>query len=234
MKELWNTIRGSMAPVHPDGWKFIAAFAIVSILLGMLADILLFVGLLLTLWCVYFFRDPKRSVPSREGLILSPADGVVQKIERVKPPAELGFGEEERPRISIFLNVFNVHVNRVPATGVITATHYHKGAFFNASLDKASEENERQLIAMKTEGGAEIGFVQIAGLVARRILCHAKEGQAVSAGERYGLIRFGSRVDVYLPVDVNPLVTAGQTMIGGESVLADLKSSEETRESTVI
>ena len=235
LKDLFSSIIKSIPPIHPAGWPFIIAFAIISIVLGtLIAEVLFCIGLILTLWCAYFFRDPKRMVPFREGLVLSPADGMVQTITNVIPPAELRLGDEERTRISIFLNVFNVHVNRIPIAGTITTTHYHPGAFFNASLDKASEENERQLVTVKTDDGTEIGFVQIAGLVARRIICQLSEGQTVVAGERYGLIRFGSRVDIYLPPGIEPLVMEGQTAIGGETILADLNHAEGLRGGTLI
>lgn len=226
---LLETLKTVCTPVHPAGWMFIAIFAVVSLGLSILWSAFGWLGLIATAWCVYFFRDPLRVTPMREGLIVSPADGVVQKIVKVTPPAELELGAGERTRISIFLNVFNVHVNRIPMEGSISKLHYHAGAFFNAALDKASEENERQLVKITTPDGLTLGVVQIAGLVARRILCDLKDGQSVKTGERFGIIRFGSRVDVYLPPDVVPLVIEGQTCIGGETILADLKSSEPPR-----
>ncbi len=229
-----HTIYKTIPPVNAEGWKFIAIFAAATALLGLLSGALFWIGVVLTLWCAYFFRDPVRLVPSRPGLILSPADGLVQKITTVTPPAEMELGSGERTRISIFLNVFDVHVNRVPISGTVTAQHYHPGAFFNASLDKASEENERQYVTVTTEDGKTVGFVQIAGLVARRILCRLQKNQKVSAGERYGLIRFGSRVDIYLPEGVQPLVIAGQRAVGGETVLADMQSPETARSGTAI
>ena len=218
-----------MVPIHPAGWMFIAIFAIVSLLLGFISGFLGWVGLITTAWCVYFFRDPPRITPLREGLIVSPADGVVQKIVKCVPPAELDLGHTERTRVSIFLNVFDVHVNRIPIEGSISKLHYHEGAFFNAALDKASEENERQSIKITTPDDLEIGVVQIAGLVARRILCDLKEGQSVKTGEKFGIIRFGSRVDVYLPSNVIPLVIVGQRAVGGETIIADIKSNEAER-----
>jgi phosphatidylserine decarboxylase len=229
---LLETIKSVIVPVHPAGWMFIAIFAVVSLLLSMISSVFAWLGLIATAWCVYFFRDPARVTPLREGLIVSPADGVVQKIVNVMPPAELDLGTEERTRVSIFLNVFDVHVNRIPIEGSISKLHYHAGAFFNAALDKASEENERQSIKITTPDNVTLGVVQIAGLVARRILCDLKEGQSVKTGERFGIIRFGSRVDVYLPVGTTPLVIVGQRAIGGETVLADLKSSEPERVGT--
>lgn len=229
---LLETIKSVMVPIHPAGWMFVAIFAIVSLILSLISSSFIFIGLIATAWCVYFFRDPQRITPLREGLIVSPADGVVQKIVKCVPPAELDLGVAERTRISIFLNVFNVHVNRIPIEGSISKLHYHEGAFFNAALDKASEENERQSIKITTPEDLTIGVVQIAGLVARRILCDLKEGQSVKTGEKFGIIRFGSRVDVYLPADVNPLVIVGQVAVGGETVLADLKSNEIERVGT--
>lgn len=228
------TIRKTIPPIHSEGWRFIAIFAVVTAIAGMLSSALLFIGIVLTCWCAYFFRDPVRAVPQRAGLVLSPADGLVQKITQVVPPAELKLGAEERTRISIFLNVFDVHVNRVPMAGKITALHYHPGAFFNASLDKASEENERQYATVTTEDGKSVGFVQIAGLIARRILCDLENNQTVAAGERFGIIRFGSRVDVYLPQGGQPMVCVGQRTIGGETVLADLQSAEPVRSAKAI
>jgi phosphatidylserine decarboxylase len=229
---LLETIKAVLVPVHAAGWMFIAIFAIVSVILTMLWAPFGWIGLIATAWCVYFFRDPNRVTPIREGLIVSPADGVVQKIVKCPPPAELDMGIGERTRISIFLNVFDVHVNRIPMEGSISKMHYHPGKFFNAALDKASEENERQLIQITTPDGLTLGVVQIAGLVARRILCDIKEGQSVKTGERFGIIRFGSRVDVYLPVDATPLVIEGQRAVGGETLLADLKSGEGLRVGT--
>lgn len=229
---LLETIKSVITPIHKAGWPFIAIFAVVTLLLSQAWDGFFWLGLIATGWCAYFFRDPDRVTPIREGLIVSPADGVVQRIARVTPPAELQLGSDERVRISIFLNVFDVHVNRVPHEGAVTRLHYIPGKFFNASLDKASEENERQLARITMPDGTLIGVVMIAGLVARRILCELKEGQSVKTGERFGLIRFGSRVDVYLPLDANPLVIEGQRAIGGETVLADLKSDEPQRVGT--
>ncbi len=229
---LLETIKSVFVPIHPAGWMFIAIFAVVTLLLSLISGIFLAVGLVATLWCVYFFRDPVRFTPLREGLIVSPADGVVQKIMTCIPPSELELGVDPRVRVSIFLNVFDVHVNRIPIEGSITRMHYNAGKFFNASLDKASEENERQSIKITMPDGQTVGVVQIAGLVARRILCDLKEGQSVKTGERFGIIRFGSRTDVYLPVGSSPLVIEGQRAIGGETVIADLKSSETERVGT--
>lgn len=219
-----------LPPIHREGYRFALIFFVVSLGLFWLAEPLGWVGLVLTLWCLYFFRDPVRMVPDAPGLIIAPADGIVLPIGRHVPPAELELGDEPRLRVSIFMNVFNVHVNRAPASGKITKTCYIAGKFFNASLDKASEFNERQLVAMKTDDGKSIAFVQIAGLVARRIICGLKEGDEVETGERFGLIRFGSRVDVYLDEGLEPLVAEGQTMIAGETILADGRHGESQRQ----
>lgn len=217
-------------PIHPEGKRFALYFFIVTLLLFWFAGSFMgWIGVVLTLWCLYFFRDPIRVTPEAEGLIISPADGLVLPIVKVTPPSELGLGDEPRTRISIFMNVFDVHVNRAPASGKITNMCYIPGKFINASLDKASEDNERQLLSMELANGNTIGFVQIAGLVARRILCFVHEGQALEAGERFGLIRFGSRVDVYLDNDMEPLVIEGQRTIAGETVLADSRYSEVQR-----
>lgn len=224
-----DTIRSVLVPIHREGWKFIGLFALATLVLFALWPLLGWIGLLLTLWCVYFFRDPARVTPVRAGLIIAPADGVVQLIESAVPPAELDMGQDPRPRISIFMNVFDVHVNRMPVDGTVTRLAYRPGKFFDASLDKASTDNERQALRVATVDGKDIAVVQIAGLVARRILCEVTEGQAVRAGERFGLIRFGSRVDVYLDIGMVPLVIVGQRSIAGETVLADPRLNEPAR-----
>lgn len=216
-------------PVHRAGWPFIALFACAAAAMAWWAMPLGFVGLVLTVWCVYFFRDPARVTPTREGLVISPADGVVQSIEMAVPPEELAMGETPRTRVAVFMNVFDVHVNRAPVDGTITGAAYRPGKFLNASLDKASEFNERQSLKITTADGRDVAFIQIAGLVARRILCEVSEGDQLKAGERFGMIRFGSRVDVYLPDGVEPLVALGQTAIAGETVLADLNGAEAAR-----
>jgi phosphatidylserine decarboxylase len=213
-----------LSPIHPAGWPFIGLFAVLTIILMTFSHFLGFIGLLLTGWCVYFFRNPRRVTPVREGLIISPGDGIISKIEKAVPPQELKWSKKSLTRVSIFLNVFDVHVNRIPIDGTISKVHYHPGKFFNASLDKASEFNERNSLIIRTTTGQEILVIQIAGLIARRILCDAKEGQKVKAGETFGIIRFGSRVDVYLPEGVEPQVIEGQRMIGGETIMADLNS----------
>lgn len=213
-----------LSPIYPDGWMFIALFAIAALILGSLASVLLYVGLLATGWCIYFFRDPSRMVPQGKGLVVSAADGVVDTITTVPTPVELGIGEGDHIRISVLLSLMDVHVNRIPASGTVVATKYHKGAFLNASLDKAHEDNERQYVGIKTDSGAMIGMVQIAGMISRRIVCKLKENQKVSAGERFGIIRFGSRVDVYIPTSATPQVMVGQRVVAGETILANLEA----------
>jgi phosphatidylserine decarboxylase len=211
-----------LKPMHPEGYRFVGIFAAITLVLFWLWEPLGWLGLGLTVWCYYFFRDPKRSVPLGEGLILSPADGVVSLIEPAVPPVELGMGPEALLRVSVFMSVFNCHVNRAPVSGQVTAISYRPGTFVNASLDKASSDNERNSVAIQISDGRRIAVVQIAGLVARRIVCFTKVGQSLRAGDRFGLIRFGSRLDVYLPAGVAPQVALGQTMIAGETVIADL------------
>ena len=211
-----------LKPMHPEGYRFVGIFAVLTLVLFALWEPLGWLGLGLTIWCYYFFRDPVRSVPLAPGLVVSPADGVVSLIETVAPPPELGMGPEQLTRVSVFMNVFNCHVNRMPVGGRLVAIAYRPGKFFNASLDKASSDNERNGLAIEMADGRKIAVVQIAGLVARRIVCFAKQGQALETGARFGLIRFGSRLDVYLPSGVAPLVGLGQTMVAGETVLADL------------
>ena len=217
-------------PIHPEGHRFAAIFLAVTLLFFWFGwDTLGWVGVVLTLWCLYFFRDPARVTPDTDGLIIAPADGLVLPIVTVTPPVELGLGDTPRTRVSIFMNVFDVHVNRAPVSGTIKTMCYIPGKFLNASLDKASTDNERQLLAMELADGKTVGFVQIAGLVARRILCFVEEGQQLEAGERFGLIRFGSRVDVYLDEGMEPLVIDGQRTIAGETVLADTRFDESQR-----
>ena len=209
-------------PMHPEGRKFVAIAAAITVLLFLLWEPLGWIGVGLTVWVYYFFRDPVRVTPDRKGIMVSPADGVVSLLEPAVPPAELGLGDEAMTRISVFMSVFNCHVNRAPAAGTITAVAYRPGKFLNASLDKASEDNERNGITIELPDGRKFGTVQIAGLVARRILCWSKEGQEIGIGERFGLIRFGSRLDIYLPEGAKPMVSIGQTMVAGETVIADL------------
>jgi phosphatidylserine decarboxylase len=223
---MWGTF---LKPMHPEGYRFLAVFAVVTLVLFWLWEPLGWLGAGLTVWCYYFFRDPRRAVPLDEGLVVSPADGVVSLIEPAVPPAELGMSPEALTRVSVFMSVFNCHVNRTPIAGRVLAVAYRPGKFLNASLDKASEDNERNGLCLELADGRRLAVVQIAGLVARRILCWAKEGQSLRTGERFGLIRFGSRLDVYLPDGVAPLVAVGQTMVGGETVIADLARLDPAR-----
>jgi phosphatidylserine decarboxylase len=216
-------------PIHREGWRFIPIFGAVALILFWVWQPLGWVGLGLTIWCYYFFRDPKRVTPTRDGLIISPADGVISLIEPAVPPAELEMGDKAMLRVSVFMNVFNCHVNRLPVPGEITKIAYRPGKFLNASLDKASVDNERNALVVRMADGRELAVVQIAGLVARRIVCEVPEGARLQAGERFGMIRFGSRLDVYLPDGVEPLVCLGQTMVAGETVLADMASPEPRR-----
>ncbi|MDG1997073.1 MAG: phosphatidylserine decarboxylase [Emcibacteraceae bacterium] len=231
---MMETILSVFVPIHREGHKFIGIFAVVTFLFFLMdLDFLVFVGVILTIWCAYFFRDPERITPQKEGLIIAPADGVVQTVKSSVPPAELEMGEETCTRVTIFMNVFDVHVNRVPVDGKILRQAYTPGKYLNASLEKACEDNERHALLMETPSGNQVGFVQIAGLVARRILCWAEDGKEMKAGERFGLIRFGSRVDVYLPKGVNAIVSVGQTAIAGETVLASEKGREKQRDGAV-
>jgi phosphatidylserine decarboxylase len=222
------SIRSQLVPIHREGYPFIATFALVSLLLFWIWPPLGWIGLILTGWCTLFFRDPPRVTPIREGLIISPADGRISQITEVLPPAELGLGNRPLPRLSIFMSVFNCHVNRSPAGGSIERIVYRPGVFLNADLDKASEDNERNSFVIASTGG-HIGVVQIAGLIARRIVCFRREAETINAGERLGLIRFGSRVDVYLPEGGKFLAAVGQTAIAGETVIADLRLVENGR-----
>jgi phosphatidylserine decarboxylase len=228
-----NMMSTFIKPMHREGLRFVAIFAAVTLGLFFLSPVLGWIGVILTIWCYYFFRDPPRTTPVRDGLIISPADGVISLIEPAVPPEELGLGDTALTRISVFMNVFNCHVNRAPIGGTIERIAYRPGKFFNASLDKASVDNERNSLAIRMADGRAIAVVQIAGLVARRILCEVKENQPIRTGERFGLIRFGSRLDVYLPKGVEPMVAIGQSMVAGESVLADLHSSEDRRRGEV-
>lgn len=212
-------------PMHPEGIKFVAIFAIVAAALFFVFTPLGWLGVGVTVWCYYFFRDPERVTPTRPGLIVSPADGIVSLIEPAVPPSELGMDDLPLTRVSVFMNVFNCHVNRAPIAGEVVSVAYRPGKFFNASLDKASVDNERNSLCLKMQGGQQLAVVQIAGLVARRIVCFVKPGAQMQTGERFGLIRFGSRLDVYLPPDVDPMVSIGQTMVAGETVLADLTNA---------
>jgi phosphatidylserine decarboxylase len=228
MMSVLASIRSQLAPVHREGVPFIAVFAVASLFLSWLWSPLGWLGAMATLWCAYFFRDPQRVTPIREGIIVAPADGRVSRIANAVPPNELGLGERPLPRISIFMSVFDCHVNRSPLSGRIERIIYHHGAFLSADLDKASENNERNSFVIATAHG-RIGVVQIAGLIARRIICFVREGATLGVGERIGMIRFGSRVDVYLPDGVRALVAEGQTAIAGETILADLRAGDPQR-----
>ncbi len=220
-------------PLHREGYRFLAIFAVITLVLFLIWAPLGWIGVGLTVWCYYFFRDPERVTPDREGLVVSPADGIVSMIEPAVPPAELGLDAAPLTRISVFMNVFDCHVNRLPVGGTITAVAYRPGKFLNAALDKASDDNERNGLALQLADGRKLAVVQIAGLVARRILCDAKPGDLMLTGQRFGMIRFGSRLDVYLPDGVAPLVAVGQAMTAGETVLADLASVEPPRKGVV-
>ena len=216
-----DSIKSVFVPIHREGYPFIAIFAVVTSLLMWAWAPLGLVGFVLTVWCVYFFRDPDRTTPVREGLVISPADGLVVSIRPAPPPPELEMGTDPRMRIAIFMNVFDCHVNRSPCEGTITKKVYSPGLFLNATLDKASEDNERMALRMTTVTGKDVAFVQIAGLVARRIVCKVAAGDMLKTGERIGIIRFGSRVDVYLDAGMSPMVVVGQKAVAGETILAD-------------
>ncbi len=222
-----------LVPVHREGWPFLALFFAVAVILGFLWEPLFWLGLLATAWCAFFFRDPPRVTPLDPGLVTSPADGVVQSVASRVPPPELELGNAPLPCVSVFMNVFDVHVNRTPVPGRLVRKAYHAGSFLNASLDKASEVNERQSFRILSDGGKEVGLVQIAGLVARRIKAFVEEGARLAPGDRIGLIRFGSRCDVYLPAGTAPLVCVGQRAIAGETVLASLEGPQVPREGRV-
>jgi phosphatidylserine decarboxylase len=223
------SVRSQLVPINHEGYPFIAGFAIGSLFLMWLWPPLGWLGVVATLWCVYFFRDPPRVTPLREGLVISPADGRVSRIANAVPPPELAIGDRPVVRISIFMSVFDCHVNRSPVAGRIERIAYRAGLFLNADLDKASEDNERNCFLIRTAGGARVGVVQIAGLVARRIVSFVRDGTAVGAGERIGMIRFGSRLDVYLPDGGRPLVAEGQTAVAGETIIADLQGGDPGR-----
>jgi phosphatidylserine decarboxylase len=222
------SIRGQLVPIHREGLPFIGIFALVTLMLYFLWSPLLWIGTALTIWCALFFRDPPRVTPVREGIVVSPADGRVSKVINAVPPPELQLGDRPLPRVSIFMSVFDCHVNRSPVTGRIERIVYKPGKFLNADLDKASEDNERNALVI-TGANVRVGVVQIAGLIARRIKCFVRQGATLGAGERIGMIRFGSRVDVYLPEGTRPLVAEGQSSIAGETVVADLRSPDRER-----
>ena len=223
-----DSVRRLIVPIHKEGYPFIAIGILAFLVLGSLWRPFGWVAALITLWICYFFRDPARVTPQKDGLVIAPADGRVSQIATALPPPELELPAEPMTRVSIFMNVFDCHVNRSPIGGQVSKMVYTPGLFLNAELDKASEDNERNALVIETPS-VRLAVVQIAGLVARRIVPFVKEGQELGAGERFGLIRFGSRVDVYLPAHVKPLVGEGQTSIAGETVLADLKANEGPR-----
>ncbi|MGI9404616.1 MAG: phosphatidylserine decarboxylase [Hyphomicrobium sp.] len=226
---IFDTIAENLAPVHRDGHKFLFIGAGLALIFFWIWPPLAWILVIATLWIAYFFRDPDRVTPLREGLIIAPADGRISSVETVRPPAELGLGPEERVRISTFLSILDVHISRAPVAGRIVRSVYVPGAFFNAALDKASEENERRGLVIQRPDGSEIAAVMIAGLVARRIVAFVHEGDSVGVGERIGLIRFGSRLDVYLPPGKHALIAVGQLAVAGETVFADTQSDEEER-----
>ena len=223
-------LRRFLAPLHPDGFKFVAAGVLATLLLFLLWAPAGWAAAIATLWMVYFFRDPWRVTPIRPGLLISPADGIVVSIAAATPPPELAMGDMAIVRIGIFLNIFDVHVTRAPVGGRVAAMRYTKGRFVNASLDKASEHNERLAIRIAPPEGPDVAFVLVAGLVARRIVCNLYDGQQVATGQRVGIIRFGSRVDIYCPPPYVPMVVAGQRMVGGETVIADRFAEESPRQ----
>lgn len=222
-----DSILGAFVPIHPDGYKFVFGAALATLLLFAVLPPLGWLGAIATAYCAYFFRDPERVTPQRAGLVTSAADGKVAAIADVMAPNELQLGRETLRRISVFLSIFDVHIVRAPVAGRIVRSHYVPGAFLNAELDKASEENERRALVIETETGEKVGLVLIAGLIARRIVTFVGEGTSVARGERIGLIRFGSRVDVYLPAGADIVAEVGQTAIGGETMLAEFVSSEK-------
>ncbi|AZO08996.1 phosphatidylserine decarboxylase [Mesorhizobium sp. M3A.F.Ca.ET.080.04.2.1] len=224
---LLDSVKNTFVPIHREGYPFIAAFAAATLFLGYFSSVLFWIGLILTAWCVYFYRDPERVTPVDDRLVVSPADGVVSAVGPAVPPRELGLGSAEMTRISVFMNVFSCHINRAPVRGKITRIEHRPGKFLNAELDKASAENERNGLVIDSPNGT-IATVQIAGLVARRIVCWAEQGGSIAIGERFGLIRFGSRVDVFLPSSAVPRVAVGQTAVGGETVLAEFGASAVT------
>lgn len=226
---LADSIRNTFVPIHREGYPFIAGFFVVSLILGWLWNPLFWVGMVLTIWCIYFYRDPERVTPMDDRLVISPADGKVSFVGPYVPPAELGLGDQPRMRISVFMNVFSVHINRAPVRGQIEKIIHRPGKFLNAELDKSSAENERNSVLIDNPKG-KVAVVQVAGLVARRIVCWSNEDDTLSVGERFGLIRFGSRLDVYLPEGAVARVAVGQTAVAGETILAefDTDHSEPT------
>ena len=227
---LLDSVADVFVPIHRDGHKFLGIGLGLSILFFLIWSPVGWIFAILTAWIAYFFRDPDRITPLREGLVIAPSDGRIATIGRVTPPPELGLTGGDRVRISIFLSLFDMHINRAPVAGRVTRSVYVPGAFLRASSEKASDDNERRALVIETPGGAEVAVLQIAGMISRRIVTFAGEGDTVGVGQRFGLIRFGSRVDVYLPEGQSPLVAVGQRMVAGETVIADLTSDEAERE----
>lgn len=228
LMSLIDSVRRQITPVHPEGYMFIAIFAVVTLIAGWLFEPLGWIGFILTCWCIYFFRDPVRHTPIDGEIVVSPADGIVSSIGFFRPPPELGLGAEPMQRISVFMSVFDCHVNRMPVAGRVAKIAYKPGKFINADLDKASEDNERNGLVIDSDRG-RFGVVQIAGLIARRIVCFTRNGEQLAAGERFGLIRFGSRVDVYMPRGARPLVSLGTKTVAGETILADFAAEGTAR-----
>ena len=225
MNDFFDALKLVTFSVHKEGYKFIFIFAIVALIATLItgSELIGTVGLILTLWCIFFFRDPERVPPVEENVIISPADGIVTRVEYgSEAPEDLEFGSRKFNKVSIFLNVFDVHVNRIPASGKVVKIGYKSGKFFSANAEEASLENERNSVVVETPNGSKVIFVQIAGLVARRIVSDLREGQSVVAGQRYGIIRFGSRLDLYLPESFEIKSLVGQRMIGGETVIAKI------------
>lgn len=222
LSSVLDSIRKFIPPIHREGYPFIAGAVGIALFLFVIWVPLGWIGFILALYVAFFFRDPRRATPMVPGLVVAPADGLITKVDLAVPPVELALGDQPLPRVSIFLSIFNVHVNRSPVSGTIQRIVYRPGKFINADLDKASEDNERNGLVIDTGTHGTVGVVQIAGLIARRIVCWADEGDDIFAGQRFGLIRFGSRLDVYMPAGTGVLVTVGQTAIAGETVLADI------------
>lgn len=228
MQDFFDALKLIYFPIHREGYKFVAIFAIITAILAIFSSKIGLIGLVLTIWCIFFFRDPERIIPVDDNIIVSPADGKVIKVEfGVDAPKDIildaKYKDVKWNKISVFLNVFNVHVNRIPLSGKIIKTSYKPGKFLSANVDEASEQNERNAILLQDEKGNDIIFVQVAGMVARRIISDVKEGQNVKIGDRYGIIRFGSRADMYFPENIEIKALLGQTMIGGETVIAKIK-----------
>jgi phosphatidylserine decarboxylase len=231
-KTMLDSVTNAFAPIHRDGHKFVAIAALITLVLFVIAPPLGWIGAIATAFCAYFFRDPERVVPNLPGAVISAADGKISSIAEVVPPRELSLGDAKRVRVSVFLSVLDVHIVRTPVAGRVIGSVYVPGKFLNAELDKASDDNERRALVVETGKGEKLGLVLIAGLIARRIVTFVGEGASVAAGERIGLIRFGSRVDVYLPAEAKVLVRVGQTAIGGETVLAALPPASPARETS--